>query len=71
MSVDFRKSAALMADRLRLMQRLQQQARDEGRTELEIATEALFSPGDRVALDAYERDLMLHSGARPLFQEVV
>jgi hypothetical protein len=67
MKIDFRESARLMAERLRIMQRLQQQAQDEGRQDLEIATPALFSAADKAALDAYERDLMLHSGAVALF----
>lgn len=67
---DFRRSAALMADRLRLLKKLQAQAVDEGRTTLELDVRAIFESADQTALDAYEAELLEHSGAQRLPFEV-
>lgn len=67
---DFRRSAALMADRLRLLKKLQAQAVDEGRTTLELDVRAIFESADQAALDAYEAELLEHSGAVPLGLEI-
>jgi hypothetical protein len=59
-----------MASRLRILQKTQQQAREQGRDEIMQPIEEVFEPGDRAALDAYEQELLLHSGAQPLPFEV-
>ena len=65
--MSFRTSAGLMAARLRLMERLQQQFKDQGCTgEVTLHVEELFEAGDRAALAAFEQDCLLHSGAQPL-----
>ena len=67
MSTDFRTSAAMMAGRLRILKRLQQQNREMGNRSITLHVDELFEPGDQEALETYERELVLHSGARPLF----
>ena len=66
----FRDSAALMAARLRVFQRLQLQARERGDLTVELHVEELFEPSDVAALDAYERDLAAHMGQVPLGLEM-
>lgn len=62
----FQRSAKLMADRLRILKRLQTQAKEEGRDHLEIHVDALWDSKDQEALDAYEEELLEHSGAQRL-----
>lgn|GEM_PF-6618266 len=67
----FKESAARMAERLRLMKRLQQLHREMGDEEVLLPIQDLFSAGDQAALDAYERELNEHLGNRPLpFEQV-
>lgn len=67
---DFRHSAALMAARIRILKKLQTQAREEGRDTLELQVPAIFESADQAALDAYEAELLEHSGAVPLGLEI-
>lgn len=70
--ITFKDSAAKMADCLRTMKRLQQQHRDMGDDEVLMDVRDLFSAKDQAALEAYEEDLVRHSGAQRLpFGEAV
>lgn len=67
---DFRRSAALMAESLRTMKKLQNYHREVGDSEVMLPVADLFSPADQAALDAYEAELLEHSGAQRLPFEV-
>ena len=62
----FQRSAKLLADRLRILKKLQAQAKEEGRDTLELPVPAIFEAADQEALDAYEDELLEHSGAQRL-----
>lgn len=64
--IDFRGSAEKMASRLRMLKKHQQQQREMGNRSITVHIDELFDAGDQAALDAYEHDLLLHSGAQPL-----
>ncbi len=66
MKVDFRESAARMAERLQIMAKYQRQARDEGREFVELPVDDLFNAGDRAALEFYQQELARATGQVPL-----
>jgi hypothetical protein len=67
---DFRRSAALMAARLRAFRELDQDLKDEGTNPIDLIGCLLWEPADQAALDAYEAECLEHSGAVPLGLEV-
>lgn len=67
---DFRRSAALMAESLRTMKKLQNYHREVGDSEVMLPVADLFSSKDQAALDAYEAECLEHSGAVPLGLEI-
>lgn len=67
------KAAALMAERLRIMKRTQQQALERGLAvgdPSDLLVGEIFEAGDQAALDAYEKALLQVTGAVPLPFEV-
>ena len=64
------KAAELMAARLRILQKLQAQARDRGETTVELHAEEVFEAGDRAALEAFEKAVSEMTGKTPLPFEV-
>ena len=64
------KAAELMAARLRILQKLQTQARDRGETTVELHAEEVFEAGDRAALEAFEKAVSEMTGKTPLPFEV-
>jgi len=62
----FRESAARMAERLRIMKKLQLQHREMGDEEITIQVVDLFNAGDQAALDLYDRELAEATGQVPL-----
>lgn len=63
---DFRRSSALMAESLRTNKKLQAYHREVGDAEVLLPIADLFSAKDQAALDAYDAELLEHSGAVPL-----
>lgn len=68
MSADasIRIAAKMMAERLRVWKRLQQQARERGDSLIDLDVAELFEARDLEALTAYESALDEINGARPL-----
>jgi len=55
-----------MARRLRIFKGLAQRHREMGDSDITLALEELFEPGDQQALDAWEKALADHQGFVPL-----
>ena len=60
------QSSEKLTARLRVLQRLQQQARERGETTVELHTDELFEPADQEALMAWEAARDLATGQVPL-----
>jgi hypothetical protein len=59
-------AAEKLTHRLRLLQRMQIQARERGDTLVELHVEELFDSADLAAIDAWERAKAEAMGAQPL-----
>jgi hypothetical protein len=64
--ITFRESAARMAERLRVMKKLQMMHKEFGDEDVLLPVQDLFNAGDQVALDLYEKELAQATGAREL-----
>jgi hypothetical protein len=59
-------AAELLTRRLRILQKLQAQARERGETIIELNVAELFEPGDQAAIDAWEAAVAKVTGQQPL-----
>jgi len=64
-SKELRKAAAMMAARMRFFKRTADNARDM-KTNVDLAPQEFWEPGDQAALDAYEAAINHSQGLEPL-----
>lgn len=71
MSTKLQEAAKLMADRLRVLKRTAQQAKEREDTHVSLHVEEIWEAKDEAALEAYEAAYAEAIGAQPLFKEGV
>jgi len=59
-------AAELLTHRLRILQKMQIQARERGETVVELNVAELFEPGDLAAIEAWEAAVAKVTGQTPL-----